>query len=116
MPAGVAWVSSQPQGPLSAIAAPIAEAIAQHRALPPDQKNRARASGGAGLIAFCLYVLITTPRLIFTQWVAFGIWAALCGFGALWLCVGVRASLGPRDIMAAFWSGSGVIVFLGLMV
>jgi hypothetical protein len=109
-------MSSQPQGPLSAIAAPIAEAIVQHRALPPDQKNRARASAGAGIITFCLYALITAPHVLFGAWLAFAIWAALLGFGALWLYVGVRASVGPRDIMAAFWSGAGILFFLGLMI
>jgi hypothetical protein len=106
---------SQPQGPLSALVEPIAEAIAQHNALPPDQKNRARASGGAGLIAFCLYVLVTAPRLVFGAWLAVAIWAALLGFGGLWLYVGVRASVGPRDIMAAFWSAAGILFFLVLM-
>src|ERR1700689_5907962 len=104
------------QGPLSAIVAPIAEAIAQHNALPPDEKNRARASGGAGLIAFCLFALIAAPRLVFSGLIVFAIWAALAGLGALWLYVGVRASFGPRDIMAAFWSGVGILVFLGLTV
>ena len=109
-------MSSQPQGPLSAIAAPIADAIAQHNALPPDQKNRARASGGAGLIAFCLYALITAPRFVSSGLIVLAIWAGLAAFGALWLYVGVRASFGPRDIMAAFWSGVGILFFLGLMV
>ena len=104
------------QGPLSAIAAPIAEAIAQHNALPPDQKNRARASGGAGLIVFCLYALITAPHLVFSGLIVLAIWAGLAAFGALWLYVGVRAAIGPRDIMAAFWSGVGILFFLGLMV
>lgn len=106
----------EPQGPLSAIAQPIAEAIAQHNALPPDQKNRARAAGGAGLIAFCLYALIAAPGVLFGGWIAFAIWAALLGFGALWLYVGMRAAIGPRDIMAAFWSGVGIVFFTGLMV
>jgi len=106
---------SQPQGPISAIVTPIAEAIQQHNALPPDQKNRARAAGGAGLIAFCLYVLVTAPRLVFGAWIACAIWAALLGFGGLWLFVGVRASIGPRDIMAAFWSAAGILFFLVLM-
>ena len=109
-------MSPQPDGPISAIVAPIAEAIAQHNALPPDQKNRARASGGAGLISFCLYALITAPRLVFGGLIVLAIWAALAAFGALWLYVGVRASIGPRDIMAAFWSGVGILFFLGLMV
>ena len=109
-------MSPQPEGPISAIVAPIADAIAQHNALPPDEKNRARASGGAGLIAFCLYALITAPRLVFGGLIVFVIWAALAAFGALWLYVGVRASFGPRDIMAAFWSGVGILFFLGLMV
>jgi hypothetical protein len=109
-------MSPQPEGPISAIVAPIAEAIAQHNALPPDQKNRARASGGAGLIAFCLYSLITAPHLVFSELIVLAIWAGLAGFGALWLYVGVRASFGPRDIMAAFWSGVGILFFLGLMV
>jgi hypothetical protein len=106
----------QPQGALSAIAAPIAEAIQQHNALPPDQKNRARASGGAGLIAFCLYAVIAAPYVVFGAWLAFAIWAALFGFGGLWLYVGIRAAIGPRDIMAAFWSSIGILFFLGLMV
>lgn len=109
-------MSPQPEGPISAIVAPIADAIAQHNALPPDEKNRARASGGAGLIAFCLFALIASPRLVFSGLIVFAIWAALAGFGALWLYVGVRAAIGPRDIMAAFWSGVGILFFLGLMV
>jgi Molybdopterin-binding domain of aldehyde dehydrogenase len=104
------------QGPLSAITAPIADAIAQHNALPPDLKNRARASGGAGLIAFCLYALIIAPRLVFSGLIVFVIWAGLAAFGALWLYVGVRASIGSRDIMTAFWSGVGILFFLSLMV
>jgi hypothetical protein len=76
--------------------------LAQHNALPPDQKNRARASGGAGLIAFCLYALITAPHLVFSGLIVFVIWVGLAAFGALWLYVGVMASIAPRDIMAAF--------------
>jgi hypothetical protein len=113
---GASNMPSQPQGPISALVTPIAEAIQQHNALPPDQKNRARASGGAGLIAFCLYALITVPGMIFGAWMAFAIWAALLGFGALWLYVGIRASIGPRDIMAAFLSGVAILFFIGLMV
>jgi hypothetical protein len=109
-------MSPQPEGPISAIVAPIADAIAQHNALPPDEKNRARASGGAGLIAFCLFALIASPRLVFSGLIVFAIWAGLAAFGALWLYVGVRAAIGPRDIMAAFWSGVGILFFLGLMV
>jgi hypothetical protein len=109
-------MSPEPQGPISAIVAPIAEAIAQHNALPPDQKNRARASGGAGLIAFCLYAVIAVPHLVFSRLITFVIWAGLAAFGALWLYVGVKAAIGPRDIMAAFWSGVGILFFLGLMV
>jgi hypothetical protein len=109
-------MSPQPEGPISAIVAPIADAIAQHNALPPDEKNRARASGGAGLIAFCLFALIASPRLVFSGLIVFAIWAGLAAFGALWLYVGVRAAIGPRDIMAAFWSGVGILFLLGLMV
>jgi hypothetical protein len=109
-------MSSQPQGPISAIVTPLAEAIQQHNALTPDQKNRARATGGAGLIAFCLYVLVAAPRMVFGSWIAVAVWVALLGFGGLWLYVGVRASVGPRDIMAAFWSAAGIVFFLALMI
>jgi hypothetical protein len=107
---------SEPQGPISGLVKPIFEGIAQHNALPPDQKNRARASGGAGVTVFCLYAVIAEPRIVFGAWLAFAIWAALFGFGALWLYVGVRAAIGPRDIMAAFWSAIGILFFLGLMI
>jgi hypothetical protein len=101
---------------LADLITPFTDAIAEHRALPPDQKNRARASGGAGLIAFCLYVLIAVPQLPVSSWVAFVLWLALIAFGALWLVVGIKGSTGPRDIMAGFWSGIGILFFLGLMV
>ena len=107
---------SQPQGPISALVTPIAEAVAQHHALPPHEKNLARASGGAGLIAFCLYALIRAAPVIFGDWIPFAIWAGLLAFGALWLFVGIKGSAGPRDIMNAFWSVVIVVVVLGLML
>jgi hypothetical protein len=100
---------------LADLITPFTEGIARHRALPPDQKNRARAHGGAGVIAFCLYALITEHRMVFGDWIAFAIWAGLFGFGALWFYIGYRASIGQRDIMAAFWSFGGILFFLALM-
>jgi hypothetical protein len=107
--------SSSDDNWIAALVQPIGDAIDQHRALAPREKNIARASGGASLITFCAYALIHAAPLVFDNLISFAIWAGLLGFGALWLCVGIKGSIGPGDIMEAFWSGFATLVLLGLM-
>lgn len=92
------------QGPLSAIAVPLGDELAQHAASPPFEKNMARASFGAGLLTACGYAAATLGPVVHNYPPYYPlVWVGLVGFGLLLLVVGVRGARGPRDIMAAFW-------------
>lgn len=99
------------QGPLSAIGVPIAESIAEHQRLPPYEKNVARATLGAGLLTWCGYLAAAfgDGARQFSD-VVLWVWAGCALLGLLWLAVGLRNARGPREMMAAFWSGAVVAV------
>lgn len=95
--------------------------IDRFAALPPFKKNLVRASRGAGLIAFCAYVVfslnqagVSSEKMVsgfVHAWSAppetmipVATWTAMLGFGGLSLVVGIQGARGPRDIMGAFWS------------
>jgi hypothetical protein len=119
-------MAGPPEGPLSAVVMPIAEAIVQHQALPPFQKNAARASMGAFLLTYCVYAAAGSPAVFFGQSLgaavsaflrapsapplALAVWAGCAAFGLLWFCLGIRgARSGPRDIMGVVWAVLAVI-------
>jgi hypothetical protein len=106
---------SNTAGPLETLATPIAQAAAQFQSLPLLEKNRRRAGGGAGLIAFCLYAVIAAPGLVFAHWIPPALGAAALAYGLLRFVVGVRGALGPRDIMDGFWHGVFIVVCAGLL-
>jgi hypothetical protein len=94
----------------------------RYAARPPLRKNLFRAGGGAGLIAFCLYIpfelnvrggisvanmtlaLIRAPMTPTEIWIPIAVWAAALAFGLLWFVVGVKGARGARDVMQAFWA------------
>jgi hypothetical protein len=92
------------QGPLSAIAVPIADGVAQHLAATPHQKNLSYASWGAGLLTWCAYLAVMLGHAVhqFPAWVPIA-WAVAVTLGLLMLAVGLHNARGPRDIMAAVW-------------
>src|SRR5271155_3348106 len=93
------------QGPLSAVAVPLADALAKHAALPPFQKNVSRAAFGAGLLTLCGYAAVTFGPAVHRYPLYYPlVWAGLVGFGLLLLVVGVRNARGPSDVMHAFWA------------
>lgn len=99
------------QGPISVVAVPLADALAKHAALPPFQKNMARAAFGAGLLTLCAYTAVTLGKYAQTcPPLYLLIWTAAAGLGVLLLIVGVRGAQGQRDVMAAFWP---VVVLAG---
>lgn len=113
---------SEPKGPLSAIAEPLAQMAAEHLNAPPQRRNQNRAEWGAGLLAGGAYVAWTAAvgkHASLSGLVAFYIrslqepidaswpfyaWGAVMLFALLWVVVGVRGSRGPRDTMMAFWA------------
>jgi hypothetical protein len=125
---------SQPQGPLSAVAEPLARTAAVWQSLPLLEKNRRRVGGGAGLIVFCIYVavefkrasgmslgdLLRSPFVMAKApaefWAPYAIWGAALVYGVLRLVVGLRGARGPRDIMDGFWhfafvAGDGALLW-----
>jgi hypothetical protein len=119
------------KGPLSVIAVPLADAMAQHRASTPLQKNLTRAGGGAFLLTGCAYAASWSPVFLGGRFdalmdafvhdpahppVALAVWAGVGAFGLLWLWVGVRGARGPRDVMAAFWSAVRVALCVCALV
>jgi uncharacterized membrane protein YhhN len=94
------------QGPLSAFVSPFAEAHADYRKLPLNERNGVRASWGAFLIALCSYIAMTLgphasryPQ----EWKL--AYAAVAGVGLLLFVIGMRGSRGcERDPLAAIFA------------
>jgi hypothetical protein len=111
------------KGPLSMIAVPLGDAMAQHQAAPPLRKNQNRAVWGTWLIVAGVYAVhdfiaryhVDVGKLAagFARdpggtasavgW-PFVIECTMIPFGALWVWVGVHGARGPREIMGTFWS------------
>lgn len=117
---------AEQKGFLTAIAEPLAEAAAQHRASSPRDKSFTRAGGGAFLLTCCAYAAVWSPVFLGDRFdtliaaflrspmhppVSLLVWAGVTAFGLLWLWVGVRGARGPRDVMAAFWAAVRVALF-----
>jgi hypothetical protein len=85
-------------GPLSAIAAPIAEAAAKHQALPPNKKNADRAYGGGFICGTC--AMLGPEVAGWPDEFKLG-YALIFGWGLLLLVVGWRGSRGMRDPIGA---------------
>lgn len=113
---------SEQKGPLTILAEPLGQAMAEHANAPPLRKNQNRAEWGAGLLAGGIYVahsflldahvglvegvpiyLHTLHASLDNSW-PFFTWGAVMLFALLWITVGVRGSRAPRDIMLAFWA------------
>jgi hypothetical protein len=116
---------SDQRGFFTALAEPIAQGIAQHRASPPHEKNLTRAGWGAGFLTGCAYtaswshvflgdslggLISTFLRTPLSPPIALMIWAGAAALGLLWLWVGVRGVTGPREMMEKFWAGARVAV------
>jgi hypothetical protein len=117
---------AEQRGFLTAMAEPVAEAMARHQASSPRDKNFTRAGGGVFLLVCCAYTAVWSPVFLGGSFdaltaaflrapthppVGLMIWAGIAAFGLLWLWVGVRGARGPRDIMAAFWAAVRVVLF-----
>ena len=108
---------------LANLVTPFTDAVNQHLALPPLEKNRSRAMWGGFLFAGCLYaalsfkaaigasyidlvrILARLPGTSSDVWWPFAVWAAFFALSLLWLSVGFRGMRGaPRDVMAAVWA------------
>lgn len=111
----------EPEGPLSAIAAPIADEFARWQATPEYKRNLIRASYGAFMLAnaatWAPTTLFRVPRGPDTSgdWVVIGLGAGWIGLGLLWLVVGIRGARGPRDVMSAFWWAIGTLACVGAL-
>ena len=95
----------QSRGPLSAIAAPIAEELAKHQALPPDKKSANHAYMGGLICGTCGYVAVTLGPYASSfpdEW-KLG-FAGVAGFGLLLLIVGWRGARGRRDPLGAMFA------------
>jgi hypothetical protein len=117
---------ADPEGPISAVAQSIAEAVAQHRASPPSEKNLTRVTCGAFLIVACIYTAVWAEVFLGDSFgdllsaflhaplhppIALVIWLAVGAFALLWLRVGLRGPLGPYGAMEKFWAGFRVVLF-----
>ena len=85
-------------GPLSAIAAPIAEAAAKHQALPPNKKNADRAYGGGFICGTC--AMLGSEVADWPDEFKLG-YALIFAWGVLLLVVGWRGSRGAQDWLGA---------------
>jgi hypothetical protein len=117
---------ADPEGPISAVAQSIAQAVAQHRASPPSEKNLTRAGCGAFLVVACIYTAVWAEVFLGDSFgdllssfvhaplhppIALVIWLAVGAFALLWLRVGLRGPLGPYGTMEKFWAGFRVALF-----
>ena len=109
---------AEQKGFLTAIAEPLAEAAAQHRASSPRDKSFTRAGGGAFLLTCCAYAAVWSPVFLGDHFdtliaaflrspmhppVSLLVWAGVTAFGLLWLWVGCTARAGR----AMSWRRSG---------
>lgn len=105
------------KGPYTILGETFAESVNQRRALPPDKRALARASGGAALLAWCAYTAATFKGILNTfPPLVIWIWIGCVGLGSLWLIVGARKSQGARDVMEVFWSAVIAIGCIALLV
>jgi hypothetical protein len=102
---------SEVNGIFSAIGVPIADAVAQHNAKQPQQKNLILVGCSASGLAWCVYLyegfagpVVQAPATpSHDAWVMAGIWLGAAAVALLVLLLALRAACGQRDPLAAFW-------------
>jgi len=95
-------MSGSSPGPLSAIGVSIADSIAAHARLPPDQKNQRYVSISAAAVGWCAY-LAPDAFALAGDWQTFGLWAGGSAIALLSTAAAFKAASGVRSWLTMLW-------------
>src|SRR5271155_4976166 len=89
------------RGPLSGIAVPIADAVREYRALPPQRKSVAGVGFGAAVLAEWVYLGpdFDGGLLGISGMPAVEVWLAVAVLPLLWVILTLRLARGQRDML-----------------
>jgi hypothetical protein len=95
---------SEIRGPLSGVGVPIADALRDYRALPPQRKSVAAVGFGAALLAEWVYLGpdFDGGLLGISGALADEVWVGVALLPLLWLFFTLRLARGQRDMLSAY--------------